>query len=186
MRFTLKFLGDIPPNGKPEAKWEIGTQIHDQMKAIWSRQPLSEAKPQGFLTCDSKVGELGVGRRVDGIEFFPLVTQNLATVCRLDILLLSATDKNGFVVRGGDLDNRLKTLIDGLKAPTQRSEIPSSITSSQFPERNCLLDDDKLIVELRIRTDCLLDEPMHSNRALAIIGVHVEAKRVMMGTVGLF
>jgi hypothetical protein len=54
----------------------------------------------------------------------------------------------------GDLDNRVKTLVDGLRMPEQCSELPKDIVSS--PDEDpffVLMDDDRVIYEFRVTTD---------------------------------
>ena len=56
------------------------------------------------------------------------------------------------VTKKGDLDNRLKTLLDGLRIPTSQQEI-RTFTSQETLEENeyiCLLEDDVLITALQI------------------------------------
>ena len=55
---------------------------------------------------------IGVGGRI----FQPLVRESFALKCGLDILFLRQ-ESPGKVYQGGDLDNRIKTLLDALSVP---------------------------------------------------------------------
>jgi hypothetical protein len=70
------------------------------------------------------------------------------------------------VASGGDIDNRIKVLFDGLRMPQNNTEI------DQFPPQEganpffCLLENDDLITDVGITTDRLLtpkesDESVH-------------------------
>jgi hypothetical protein len=51
-----------------------------------------------------------------GFNFVPLVTHDMDLLCGLDILFLRP-DKPGDVLWAGDIDNRIKALIDALRIP---------------------------------------------------------------------
>jgi hypothetical protein len=56
----------------------------------------------------------------------------------------------------GDLDNRVKTLIDALKMPAQCSELAGATPSADEDPFFCLLEDDRLIYDFRVQSDRLL------------------------------
>jgi hypothetical protein len=78
--------------------------------------------------------------------------------CSLEILFLRAEEKN-FILQGGDIDGRLKALFDGLRI-AETKELPSQ-TAPAAEEHPffCLLEDDKLISEVRVNTGQLLRLP---------------------------
>jgi hypothetical protein len=68
-------------------------------------------------------------------------------------------DAPGSAIEAGDIDNRIKTVIDGLRKPKSKEELRNNET----PKPNedpffCLLQDDKLISHFAVETDTLLDE----------------------------
>jgi hypothetical protein len=67
------------------------------------------------------------------------------TAVELDVLLLT----HHAAKRPGDLDNRLKTLIDGLTRP-QNPQQQASITASPQEPLYCLLDDDDLVQRVSV------------------------------------
>src|SRR6202021_954972 len=85
-----------------------------------------------------------------GCRFVPLITEELCFRCSLDILFLRP-EESGMVIRGGDLDNRLKTLFDALRVPKNVDET-GGLSSSEDPTY-CLLEDDSLISEVRFNPD---------------------------------
>ncbi len=58
----------------------------------------------------------------------------------------------------GDIDNRLKTLIDALRLPTSGRELAGSETPQAGEDPFfCLLRDDKQVTHLEVETDNLLE-----------------------------
>jgi hypothetical protein len=60
----------------------------------------------------------------------------------------------------GDLDNRVKTLIDGLRPPRNSTELGNAVSpaAGETPFF-CLLEDDDLVTKLSVNTDTLLTPP---------------------------
>jgi len=106
---------------------------------------------------DGQVQAIAANYAIAGYGFVPLVRRKNFLSCRIEMMLLMRQPPyNAFLA--GDLDNRVKTLIDGLRMPTQKSELgPSDVGPT--PDENpfyCLLEDDCLIYEFQVRTDQLL------------------------------
>jgi hypothetical protein len=89
---------------------------------------------------------------LDDISFAPLVVTGLylKLVCEMDITIKSR-DEPGSVVHGGDLDNRLKVLLDALRVPG-KNEKAAYYKPPGEPHCFCLLEDDKLITRLQVRS----------------------------------
>jgi hypothetical protein len=116
-------------------------------------------------------------REVSRILFCPLVVRGpqLHLNCDLDIKVLARSDpKNIFT--GGDLDNRLKALIDALRVP-DASQLPDPLPSIELHKIPfyCLLEDDRLVTEASIRVQQLLSiPPPGAPREYAEITVRVQ------------
>ena len=118
-----------------------------------------------------------------GYEFIPLVRTNWHLRCAIHIVLLRC-DPPGAAIHAGDIDNRVKTLIDGLRKP----ESPNELTGHETPSVDetpfyCLLQDDKLITEFSVETDRLLDrEPAQGHndakQVRAVISVDIQPLEV--------
>ncbi len=89
-----------------------------------------------------------------GFRFVPLVRRQNGFTCALDILFLRRSHPGDLFV-DGDIDNRIKTLIDSLRMPRSASEIQASAEEGEDPFY-CLLEDDTLITRLTVTTDRLL------------------------------
>jgi hypothetical protein len=112
-----------------------------------------------------------------GKSFVPLVRDSMSLMCSLDTLFLRKQEPGKIVQQGGDLDNRLKTLIDGLRMPMYIEEMNEA---GDVPEpMYCLLESDTLISKLSVKTDRLLTAPGGScKEARLVINVSLRALRV--------
>ena len=126
-----------------------------------------------------------VNEEIAGFEFAPLISSRVDLTGELDILLLRPAPPGAILRDGGDLDNRIKTLIDGLRLPTQTELPPNWTPDADQQPFFCLLQDDKLVSGFSVVSDRLLDDPTHDQEALVIIHVRVTALRVTMGNSGL-
>jgi hypothetical protein len=120
----------------------------------------------------------------NGYRFVPLVREDISLLCSLEILLLRRDFPLG-VISAGDLDNRIKTLIDGLRKPKNASELRGNETPSVDEDPFfCLLEDDDLVTGLAVETDMLLDPPQAGDggdaRVKVIISVELKPDNVTM------
>jgi hypothetical protein len=172
MNFTLTFNGDLKAKakakGSKEHKQEIRRVFHLQLLELWNHTSFGNLKyPPDSLT--KTIGEY---------RFFPLVCKSRREVAELQILLLRPERGPGYIVgEGGDIDNRLKTLLDSLRMPKNEGEIPSDhhpgVNEDPF---YCLLEDDILITKLAVSTDRLLEQS-NSNSYVKLF-IHVEIKQL--------
>ncbi len=88
--------------------------------------------------------------------FAALVHSSLKLVAELDILLLRPQLAGG-VLCAGDLDNRLKTLLDSLSAPAHTDPVVTGEKVATAAEPLfTLLKDDRLVTRVNVDTDRLL------------------------------
>jgi len=67
-------------------------------------------------------------------------------------------DAPGALIRSGDLDNRIKTVFDALRMPTNVDELGGYDAPAEEEDPfYCLLEDDYLITHLSVETDRLLE-----------------------------
>lgn len=164
----------------------IRTQFHEQLKFLWNtkrvlrekiispsenwpRGPIAperleqipkDKKFPGYIRLHDLVAELYPDR---GFRFLPLVVEQYDLLCSIDILFLRR-DGPGSFLHAGDLDNRIKTLIDALRPPRIPNEFVGANNSpiSPLPGQDpfyVLLEDDRLVTHLSVETDVLLDPP---------------------------
>jgi hypothetical protein len=99
--------------------------------------------------------------RSNGFRFVPLVSDDFHLPCSLEILFLRR-DIPGSALHAGDIDNRIKTVIDALRLPRLANEFEGKDRKPIVPMENedpffVLLEDDKQVSRFAVETDTLLD-----------------------------
>jgi hypothetical protein len=190
MRFRLTYEGELRASQRDaennqrdrlaEHKQVIRKVFHRQLKHLWNtnkflkerREDPSSKSADHRPVSDGKAYYGGedyekvplweaVARKYceNGYRFVPLVREEISLLCSLQILFLRR-DIPGSVISAGDLDNRIKTLIDTLRRPQNANELRGNETPSADEDPfYCLLEDDKLVSHLEVETDTLLDPP---------------------------
>ena len=107
-------------------------------------------------------------------------------IAELDLTLLRPGPPGNLIVQSGDIDNRLKTLLDALKIPKE----PTALAADEAPLQNetpffCLLEDDSLITAISVTTDRLLEKTVDPNEVLLLIHVTTRVTRAIWGNSGL-
>ena len=96
-------------------------------------------------------------------------------------------DPPGSILRGGDIDNRLKTLFDALKMPREQKKVGdfSEPEAGEDPFF-CLLEDDALITRATVETDTLLAPVTNESKddARVIVTVTTQPYRLRGDTLG--
>ena len=152
MEFRLTYQGPLPPasagKSQLESKWLVRLALHEQLVELWKTHPRL-----GSASANPHMVDNHIMKKVGGKEFVPLICSYVNSVCALDILFLRR-DSPGSLVHNGDLDNRIKTLFDGLRVPANEAELK---TKQLVPNKcYCLVEDDCLITTVKVTTDRLL------------------------------
>ena len=102
--------------------------------------------------------------------------KSLSLSCDLDILFLRQDDPGSLITQGGDLDGRIKTLLDALRMPSaQEQNVSGPASANTF----CLLESDTLISSMNVETERLLfPETTHPHEVHLIIEVSLRVLRV--------
>jgi hypothetical protein len=175
MRFTLHYSGPLYANGRPDHKHEIRRVLHAQLAELWKHEPLSGLtgyqRPKDDPT--RKTWEVVSSVRSRGaFTFVPLATTELKLIADLEVLLLRPEPPGRLVTQGGDIDNRMKTLLDALSLP-QADGLPKGATpAADETPFYVVLEDDNLITSLTVKTEHLL-KPNDSNHVELLLRFHV-------------
>ncbi len=107
----------------------------------------------------------------------PLVREEIYLLCSVKILFLRR-DIPGSALTAGDIDNRLKTVIDALRRPRNATELVGhEVPGIDEDPFFCLLEDDSQVSHLEVETDTLLDPPTNEEndhrRAKLVITVEI-------------
>lgn len=209
MKFRLIYDGPLQPsqkdpeNGQEEPlaqhKHNIRRCFHGQMKRLWeTNRFLSNCKkwPSDFdveIPAHDNAARWGPPEnelvplknilselyKHNNYKFVPLVRSDWSLLCDLDILFLRR-DIPGSVVHAGDIDNRIKTLIDALRMPgINGAELRGNETPQDGEEPFfVLLEDDKMVSSLSVESDTLLDpdesHPADNRRVRLVVTVTIK------------
>jgi hypothetical protein len=205
MEFRLTYEGPLPSANKgkrAELKHTLRKHFHRQMRELWKQHPDLKAQAEATFvvqtTPPNMISVPGAGVRqiiqlpndphakswiehiadnhqVCGGGFVPLVRKDGGFTCSLNILFLRRHDPGNFIVRGGDIDNRLKVVFDGLKMPRGKEELGDlPIDANDEIPFFCLLEDDDLITSVTVTTDRLLaPKQTHEGKHHAVLVIHV-------------
>lgn len=180
MDFRLTYDGYLPSAGsntRKKEKHDIRMHFHPQLCELWLTNPgLSQLQGTWQRTCLVRVGKW---------NFQPLVTSRRHLHCHLKILFLRPGPPGKLVSEGGDIDNRIKTLFDALRAPTT-DELPG-LNPPGDGVICCLLEDDSLITGFEVEADQLLGgtagggQAIDSSHVRLVIQITVKNTQSVMG-----
>jgi hypothetical protein len=179
-------------------KHELRRQIHRQLERLWAVNktlreavaweadfqkslPVTEMQTNIVIRDDKKIplkDILAKLHKKNDYRFVPLVRRDWDLSCSISILFLRR-QKPGRVFYAGDLDNRIKTIIDALAMPQHINQFPAD--GPRKDEKKyffVLAEDDALISRLEVEGDELLDpliegEDENFGKVRAIITVDI-------------
>jgi len=181
VEFSLVYRGPLHANGSARERMDIREQFHPQLRAL-CQKPTSQfrdALPDNLPLVKWVGGVYDMPRPIEiafyrwavgDFEFTPLISHVHDLACGLEIEWFRH-EAPGAVIGGGDLDNRLKTLIDGLRMPREVQELAGATTGEGNRRRFSLLDDDRQISRFSVRTYELLGEAPSGHRSSEIEAV---------------
>lgn len=187
VKFTLTYDGPLPPSGnkaKKETKWAIRAALDPQLQDLWRSHPALRAvednkhfpKTGGAMLAqvhhqhpgpvqittwgpnDREILDLCEPINKHGAWFRPLVRESYALHCGLKVLFLRK-ERPGRIYQGGDMDGRIKTLLDALSMPQHSEQVLSP--NKQSAPIYCVLEDDSLVSSLEVGTERLLTDSNH-------------------------
>jgi len=182
MEFRLHYRGELKGNGDPGHKHALRTYFHKLLAELWRQPPLVNRPELAAET--PREGKVSLSLKRGLYRFVPLVSERLHAIAELDIVMLRAGPPGQILRGGGDVDNRLKTLLDALKVPEANALPPGIVPKPGENPFFCLLEDDKLVTSIRIETDRLLD-PQHENEVLLLMRVTTKYTEAIWANVGL-
>jgi hypothetical protein len=194
----LKAAGSGKGSGRASEKHAIRRVLHSQLASLWQMIPhlKDRTEPHSFFNAPAvrKIASATsrtvhfpgyvpkpslletLGNQFDrcGYKFVPLVSEHLKLSCGLDILFLRR-DMPGIplIHAGGDLDNRLKVLLDALQMPDACAGFTKQPDEDSY--FFVLMQNDKMLTEISVTTDTLLTpcNPGHENDVHLIIKVKI-------------
>jgi len=199
--FTLQYNGVLVSNQqrghRVENKRAIRFAIDPFLRTLWAKNPelhrigahegkLTRLRSASWVGNTLRIDPLTGGMdgpliwspfpyvSVDGLTYIMLVNQLNRWRCNVNIKLLVPDREE----TQGDLDNRLKTLYDGLRPPHNLGEVGSGGKVPQDGLVFCLVEDDSMLRNRSVEVESLLESLPASNQmedrtnyVSAIIGV---------------
>jgi hypothetical protein len=193
MEFRLIRQGVVYPSGnkknRPGHKHDIRKQFHPQLRRLWQEAPQMNHEPTpGIMTWNAPKKTHTIEHLMDRFKsvdynFVPLVTEQLSVFCELEILFLRKDQLRSVVRSTGDIDGKIKTILDALRYPKDKAEFGAyELPSDDEKPFYCLLQDDKLISKLSVETDLLLrptsGEEHNPHDSLVIITIRIRPMTV--------
>lgn len=180
MEFRLVYRGILKGNGNPVQKQFIRRSIHPQLLELWNQNPLvdfHDTLPGGR----NAPKENPFARKVGQFVFRPLINSEHDVFAELDITFLRPEQPGTLVSNSGDIDNRVKTLLDALRMPHTENEIPKGDVPATSENPFCvLLHDDSLLTKISIETDRLLEPNIDPQEVLLLMKVKIGVTRATM------
>ncbi len=174
MEFTLFYEGELKSNGSIKHKQFIRREFHKQLITIWTQRTFLALKKE--LTRRENILN---NWKIGNFHFLPLVNDLYSQVAQLNIFILWPDAPGSIVINKGDIDNRLKTLLDALRVPKNHQEIPKDDSPAKDEDIfYCLLEDDKLITKISITTDRLLYADANHSEVKLFIRVNIKPSKM--------
>ena len=140
MEFRLYYRGGLRANGPAEVKQNLRRHFHKQLKSLW-HQPSSAGGYKVQLIRDEAALVIERAQRTVGrFRCMPIVSSVVSLTAELEILFLRPQPPGSIIGSGGDIDNRLKTLLDGLRLPRDGEIEPGDRPTEDEDPLYCLLE----------------------------------------------
>ena len=173
MKFRLTYSGILLSSGnetkdaKAPHKHDVRMAFHPQLKRLWEVTPFlkrgrSSYNGNTWAGVDVKAEPPRTPNELANIfqqrpwNFVPLVTQEMDFYCGIEVLILRPGSRKALFSQG-DIDGRLKTLLDALSKPDDNQ----GYGERDFEKKSdnplyVLLENDKQITKVTVETDTLL------------------------------
>ena len=182
MKFRLTYRGRLQARNSSsvEDKQELRRHFHQQLAVLWKQPPLNEFHEMLDINKLGKPNEICLIKNVGPFQFAPIVTSVFGwnAIAELEILFLRPSPPGALLRHGGDLDNRIKTLMDCLRVPAAVNEFPAN--DQPRPDEApffTLLEDDALVTAFSVVSDRLLTPGVKENDVELVIYVKVGTTR---------
>lgn len=180
MEITLFYRGILGSNRGKTEKQALRRVFHTQLGEFWKQDPLKDYRFLWDRTERNFRETMDISRNVGPFKFIPLVNEYMYLIADLQIQLLRPEPPGSVRAQSGDLDNRVKTLMDALHMPRVIDELPRGDT----PNANehpffCLLEDDALINSFSVATHRWLEPNVSRNEVILVVTVRTSVTRLM-------
>ena len=106
-------------------------------------------------------------------------------VAEVQVMLMRPYPPGQLLTKGGDIDNRLKTLFDALTMPRHANALPlGAVPGADQTPFFCVLEDDNLVTSVSVRTEQLLEQGLDQTLVDVAISVVTNVTRHTIGNAG--
>ena len=169
-KFVLTYDGELQTGSKLDQRRRVREQLAPQLAELWTYRPLADLRKYAL----DPLGSQSFIQDVGGVSFACAIHNALHLRAELDVLVLSREANHVKAMSRGDVDNRLKSLLDGLRRPQQPQELGGITPPTNGDPFHCLLDDDALVSRVSINTGRLLGPQENPSASRVLITVTVE------------
>ena len=157
MRLTLTYRGNLPATqrGVGKVKAVLREAFHPQIAAQFGHR-LGPAVREAST-------------EINGHTFVAPAHPRLRTAAELEVLLLTPASSRSV----GDVDNRLKTLVDGLTRPANTEQMQSFKPPAPGGPTYCLMDDDQLVKRLTVDARRWFEPGIPPDEALVVVTANI-------------
>ncbi len=167
MELVLTYEGHIPSKGSSNAAvWRMRTCFDQQLRKVWGKPPFEVLKKWEDSNFAANAPKFT--RVLGGHTFVPFYGADVGIGIDLDIRLLTGMPDKKAILSAGDLDNRVKRIIDALQIPTQKGELIADLQpAGRF---HCLVENDSAVLSLKASLGVYLgsDDPAISFATIVI------------------
>jgi hypothetical protein len=150
--------------------------FHRSLKRHWELTPfLMNAQQPPVDTKPYHIERLAQEFQISPWGFVPLVTGRLQLLTTIDIWI-QRLDNASSSVWSGDVDNRVKTIIDALEVPSANDGYASLTPEAGEQPFFCLLENDKYLNNVAVETSALLDAPDGADQSYADVRIRVRIR----------
>lgn len=139
MRCTLTLMYSLTTRGNAKEKHEIRMKFSEQLGKLVKTQP--------FILGKSKLANRKWHK--NKYIFFPLVPFSSQCSASLKVRILDRQQRGYLIGRGGDIDNRLKTILDALRIPNEGTDM-KGVAPGNRKRIYTLLEDDRQVSSLSV------------------------------------
>jgi hypothetical protein len=180
MELTLFYRGILGSNKGKDEKQALRRSFHSQLSQFWLQNPLRDNRYLWDESDKLYTGEAKIGQTIGSFHFIPLVNEYLYFVADLQIQLLRSEPPGYIKAQSGDLDNRIKTLLDALRMPRAAEEIPKNDSPKDGEQPFfCLLEDDALINSFSVTTHRWLEPNVCRKEVILLVTARTSITRAM-------
>ena len=153
MKFTLVYEGQLKPAAKAKAvdKQNIREVFDAQLKILWTKGQMAEQRTISLGSPDDPTSTLKSVRQVNSCSYLPVISDKQGLLAKISITWLRY-EPPGSILQAGDIDNRLKTLLDCLQTPPSGQVEGLSVEGTEEQPFCTVLDDDALISDINVNT----------------------------------